>query len=146
VAVGESFTLTLVADGVSGKPDLQSLEENFDLLSTSTRREVQIINGEMSDLQSWDIQLMPRRLGDLVIPSLRLEQVSSQPLTIKVVEQQALQAQGQERDVFIEVDIDNESPFVQSQVIYSVRFFSAVRISEAELSEPATRLKYRQHH
>ncbi len=138
VAVGESFTLTLVADGVSGKPDLQSLEENFDLLSTSTRREVQIINGEMSDLQSWDIQLMPRRLGDLVIPSLRLEQVSSQPLTIKVVEQQALQAQGQERDVFIEVDIDNESPFVQSQVIYSVRFFSAVRISEAELSEPAT--------
>ena len=96
VAVGESFTLTLVADGVSGKPDLQSLEENFDLLSTSTRREVQIINGEMSDLQSWDIQLMPRRLGDLVIPSLRLEGAISQPLTIKVVEQQALQAQGQE--------------------------------------------------
>ena len=138
VAVGESFTLTLVADGVSGKPDLHSLEENFDVLSTSTRREVQIINGEMSDLQSWDIELMPRRLGDLLIPPLRLEQASSQPLTIKVVERQALQGQGRERDVFIEVDIDNESPFVQSQVIYTVRFFSAVRISEAELSEPAT--------
>ena len=136
VAVGESFTLIVVADGVTGQPELAPLRVDFEVLRTSTRREVQITDGVMLDLQTWDIELMPLRTGRLEIPVLTLKGVASQPLSINVVEQTAVQAGSDERDLFIEVNIDEPSPFVQAQAIYKIRFFSALRVSEAELSEP----------
>lgn len=138
VSSGESLTLTLVADGVTGQPDLSPLETDFEVLGTSTRREVTIVNGEMSDLQSWDVELMPQRTGQIVIPALQLEQVSSQPVEIEVVEGTVSTAAGKTRDTFIEIEVDNATPFVQSQVLYTVRFYSAIRINEADLTAPVS--------
>jgi len=138
VGIGESFTLIVVADGVTGQPELGPLRVDFEVLRTSTRREVQIVNGEMSDLQSWDIELLPLRTGRIEIPALNLKGVISQPLSIDVVEREAVDTSGDERDLFIEVNIDEPSPFVQAQAVYKVRFFSALRITEAELSEPVS--------
>ena len=128
----------VVADGVTGQPELGPLRVDFEVLRTSTRREVQIINGEMSDLQTWDIELMPLRTGRIEIPALNLQGVTSQPVSIDVVERTATQNDSDERDLFIEVNIDEPSPFVQAQAVYKVRFFSALRITEAELSEPVS--------
>ena len=53
VAVGESFTLIVVADGVTGQPELAPLRVDFEVLRTSTRREVQItINSVIGDFNS----------------------------------------------------------------------------------------------
>ncbi len=138
VSSGESLTLTLVADGVTGQPDLSPLEGDFEVLGTSTRREVTIVNGELSDLQSWDVELMPQRIGKIVIPALNLEGSSSQPVEIEVVEGTAGTAEGKTRDTFVEIEVDTESPFVQSQVLYTIRFYSAIRINEADLTAPSS--------
>ena len=135
LSIDESLVLTIVSDGIQGQPDLAPLSKDFEVLGTSTRREVKIINGQMSDLQSWDVELIPRRTGDLTIPPLSLQGVSSNPVEVQVSAAASTpqQAQG---TVFLEVNIDNPSPMVQAQVIYTVRFFSAVRIVDGELSEP----------
>ena len=135
LSIDESVVLTIVSDGVTGQPELSPLSIDFEVLGTSTRREVKIIQGVMSDLQSWDIEMIPKRTGELEIPSLTLKGFSSNPLTITVTEAATGQQQAQ-GTVFLEVNIDNPSPMLQAQVIYTVRFYSAVRIVDGELSEP----------
>ncbi len=135
LSIDESLVLTIVSDGIQGQPDLAPLATDFEVLGTSTRREVKIINGAMSELQSWDIEMIPKRTGTLVIPPLSLQGVSSNPVEVQVSAAATGQQQAQ-GTVFLEVNIDNPSPMVQAQVIYTVRFFSAVRIVDGELSEP----------
>lgn len=135
LAIDESLVLTVVTDGIQGQPDLAPLSKDFEVLGTSSRREVKIINGEMSDLQSWDIEMIPKRTGSLIIPPLSLQGVSSNPVEVQVSAAATSQQQTQ-GTVFLEVNIDNPSPLVQAQVIYTVRFFSAVRIVDGELTEP----------
>lgn len=135
LSIDESLVLTIVSDGLSGQPELSPLSRDFEVLGTSTRREVKIIQGIMSELQSWDIEMIPKRTGELEIPSLTLKGFSSNPLTIRVSDAPTGQQQAQ-GTVFLEVNIDNPSPMLQAQVIYTVRFYSAVRIVDGELSEP----------
>ncbi len=137
LSIDESLVLTIVSDGLTGQPELSPLSKDFEVLGTSTRREVKIIQGVMSDLQSWDIEMIPKRTGELEIPSLTLKGFSSNALTVNVTDAPSAQAQAQ-GPVFLEVNIDNPSPMLQAQVIYTVRFYSAVRIVDGELSEPVS--------
>lgn len=135
LSVDESLVLTIVADGITGQPQLSPLSRDFEVVGTSTRREVKIIQGVMNDLQSWEIEMIPKRTGDLEIPSLTLQGFASNALTVRVTEAASAQQQAK-GSVFLEVNIDNSSPMLQAQVIYTVRFYSAVRIVDGEMSEP----------
>jgi hypothetical protein len=62
--------------------------------------------------------------------------VRSQPITITVGESR--QSQGDTPDLFLETEVSPQSPYVQSQLTYTVRVFHAVALQSGQLSEPAS--------
>ena len=136
LTLDQSLTLTIVADGVTGDLDLAPLSNDFEIIGTSQSREIKIVNGQTTDVQSWRIDLQPARVGDLLIPELSVNGFSTQPITVAVTEPDPSVTGAVDAEVFLEVEIDNPQPYVQAQIIYTIRFFSAVRIVDGKMSEP----------
>lgn len=130
---GETFLLTIQSD--DSTPELDVLEPFFNILGTSRSSKVSFINGAMSSLKEWLITLSPKNTGVSVIPSITVGKEKTQPIRIEVVKAKVLNA-AQGADIFLEVSLDSNSPYVQSQVIYIARLFRAVEIREGSLTEP----------
>lgn len=139
VVEGDTLLLTIESDdGGASQPDMGALSGAFDVLGTSTSNQTNIINGVMSRKKSWRISLMPKRLGTIEIPALRVGRDQTEPLQIEVVEASAATVPGAGDDVFIEVDIEgaNDGIYVQQQVPIAVRLYSAYPIVEGALEAP----------
>ena len=65
VPEGGALTLIIESDTAqsSNGPDLTELRKDFDVLATSTNSETRIINGNVSHLTRWLVQLRPRHAG-----------------------------------------------------------------------------------
>lgn len=136
IADGETVVLTIVASGQRGaEPDTAPLESNFEILGTSTGSQVSIINGRTEARTTWRLTLLPRRTGKLTIPALTIGGERSPPMEIEVG---ALGSTGHGKtpNVFVETEIDTTTPYVQGQVIYSVRLFHAVELASGSLDVP----------
>lgn len=136
IALDESFTLILERSGESGQePDLSVLGADFEVLGSSRSSSIQILNGQYSATEQWSLTLMARRAGRLVIPPIPVGGESSQPVTIDV-RPPAVGAAGAMGDFHLEAEIEPVRAYVQSQVVYTVRFFQAAYVRNASLSEP----------
>ena len=72
-APGETVTLNIEgADASSGAPDLSPLQQDFDVLGTSSSSKVEIVNGVAKSSTQLGIALRPRHAGTLTIPSLQI--------------------------------------------------------------------------
>ena len=78
--------------------------------------------------------LAPKRTGKLTIPALHLGAGTSAPLTLEVMPGAQAAKIGEARPVLLEVEAQPQQPYVQGQVIYSVRVLSRVPLREASLS------------
>lgn len=141
VAMNESFRLIFEADGrVDDDPDFKVLEQSFDIRSQSQGTTMQIINGQVSQARQWTLVLMPKRSGRLVVPPVSFGKDKSQSLVVGVTEQAAATDADSNSALFIEVSAKSAmgegEAYVQSQVVYNVRFFRAVNVANASLSEP----------
>lgn len=135
VAANESLQLTLEADSdPDGDPDFSPLKRDFDILSHATGSNVQIINGRVKRSVQWVLGLMPKRAGDLEIPTIAFGRDRSPGIPLKVV--QALATDPASADVFLEVEATPRTPYVQQQVIYTVRLYRAADTANATLSAP----------
>lgn len=133
LSIQETFTLSLRYSGQSRSgPDLEPLQEDFEILNTQQSNQMQIINGRMASNTDWHIALAPKRSGQFTIPALTLDNASSQPINIKV-EAQNQSAQSGGQSVFVEVETDKDSAYVQEQIIVTIRLFTAVPLSNIEL-------------
>lgn len=132
VSIDETVTLTVTATDLEGELDSSSLEREFDVVGRSRSTQVDVLNGVRRDRASWVLELAPRRLGLLTVPPVAVAGVLSSPLTLEVV----APAAGSSRDLFVEAEIDERSPWVQSQALLTVRVFQAVDFIDAGLSEP----------
>lgn len=137
VGAGESVTLTLSSsDDLSGSPDLSALQQNFDILGQSQNTSYQFINGSSSRTTQWQISLMPKHGGKILIPSLTIDGEQSQPLLLAVTADSARTAP-QSGDLFLEAEATPRSVYVQQQVIYTVKLYRKVSLGNgATLSEP----------
>ncbi|MBF0447187.1 MAG: protein BatD [Magnetococcales bacterium] len=140
VALNESFQLNFEADGEADvQPDFSPLEESFDILGRQQSSRLNIINGERSRTVTWTLTLMPKQTGKVAIPSIKFGSTHSKPTFITVVDAATLTppASGPSTpDLFFEVKTDVTNPYVQSQVVLTVRFFRAIQIASATMSEP----------
>lgn len=138
VGADESVELRVVVTGkASGQPDFSVLEKDFDILTQSSTNSMQVINGRTSHSVIYRLDLMPKRSGRLQIPPISIGPESSGPLELVVRE--AGTAAGKAKtaaDLFLEVDVDRQDPYIHSQVIYTVRLYLAVSLASASLSEP----------
>lgn len=134
---GDSFQLTLSLDQQTViHPDTSSLDQDFEVLGMASGSSINIINGEKTARTTWTITLRPKSLGLLTIPPLSINGEATHPLTIRVVEPPAGGAKA-ERDVFVETEVSSEAPYVQEMLVYTVKIYFAVDLTEGSLSDPA---------
>jgi len=135
VAIDESFQLVFDSDEqTSGQPDFSPLEKEFTIMNTSNRNSTQIINGKVSYSQQWVLTMLAEKTGQLTIPAIRFGQSLSPERSINVVRGNTGTAV--QDDVFIEASVDSSRPYVQAQVVYTVKLFRAIATSNATLSDP----------
>ncbi len=135
---GDTLTLTIEADGrqKDERPDLSVVEGDFRILGTGSGTQIQIINGRRSDTQRWTVVLEPKRVGRLRGPSIPVGSEKTRPLTLEVSEIPVQDTAGEQAELFIEMESDSATGFVQQQIPLTVRLFSALPIRDGVLTEP----------
>lgn len=135
VGFNESFQITFTAsEQPDGNPDFSPLQGNFEVLDQQRSSSTSLVNGRVSRSEQWIVRAMAKQTGELLIPPIAFGNDLSKPLKIVVSENQN---QPQSNDeVFMEVEATPEKPYVQSQVLYTLRLYRRVQITQATLSEP----------
>lgn len=136
IEMGDIISLRVVADfqNYSETPDFDSLKDQFEVLGTQRSSNMQIINGQYSSTTEWLAQLTPKKGGELRIPSFKVEDTRSAPITINVVQAKAY---GTKNSVtFIEAELNKTQAFVQEEVLYTLRFFHLGRLVDGSIRPP----------
>ncbi len=135
ISANQSVTLTIEVQGdISGMADFEPLREDFDIISRRAGTQVQFINGKVSRTRTWNLTLRPKRQGILTIPALAIGTDLSPELELEVAEGKI--ANDPNEDLFIEVEVEPKNPYVQQQIIYTVRLNHAIKLGNASLSQP----------
>jgi hypothetical protein len=135
VNLNESFQLIFSAnDDPDGKPDFSVLQQQFEVLNQQRSSSSSWVNGKSQHNQQWTLTVMAKQAGELLIPPVAFGDDVSKPLKLTVTDKPSNLANNE--DLFLEVQATPDKPFVQSQVIYSLRLYSRVQIAQASLSEP----------
>jgi hypothetical protein len=138
VNIDESFQIIFTAtESPDDDPDFSPLEQDFDILSQSNNSNSSWINGKSSKTIQWTLTVMAKQAGDLIIPVVKFGNDITQPLSILVIQGKATGKNiNTDEDLFLEVEATPESPYIQSQVLYTMRLYRKVDISQASLDEP----------
>lgn len=135
----ESLTYTIRVEGaVRDEPEIGPLAERFDVLSRSSSSRIQIVNGQTSQVTEWQFQLMPKAAagaGELTVPPLRIGRLSTNPLTVRVLPPETGTGEAP-ADIFMEVEAEPSTVYVQSQVVFTLRLFVGVATGRATLTPP----------
>ncbi len=142
VSLDESFHLIYESDSsVDDDPDFSVLAKDFEILSSSQSTNMRSVNGSWSLKKSWDLTLISKDAGIFTIPSVQFGSDMSPAVRVTVKPAGSKDAPGGSSSLkpyFIEVSTDKKQAWIQSEIIYTVRFFTNVQISRPTLSEPET--------
>lgn len=117
---GESVLLYIKGEHLSELPDVSALSKEFDVLD-SRRSNSQVIEGGIIKSQFlMRFELLPKNLGQTTIPSFTADGISTQSITVDVVERGTPGAVPRDK-VFAEVTLDKDKVYVQAQAILSLR-------------------------
>jgi len=137
VSITDSFQVIFETDqDVSERPDFSPLQRNFDILGTSQSTSVNIINMSMRRSSRWVVDLMAKHEGELVIPAIIIGNEGTNIVKVTVKPATAAVNGAPTGEVYMEVEVDNPTPYVQGQFIYTVRLMRTVQTDNASLTEP----------
>lgn len=137
VSIDESFTLTFSAQETpDDDPDFHALDQDFEVLAQNQSNQFSLDNGRASRRIEWQVTVMAKRTGALEIPPIPFGKDRSEPFSVTVTQGSARRGNSGNGEVFLEVEAEPKSPYVQAQVIYTVRVLSRVSFGEARLSTP----------
>ena len=134
--LGESLTLTIASDkSTNSQPDFTLLDAVFHVGQTGKSSSTQIINGDVTTQTTWQVLLVPKSLGSHIIPPIQVDGESSQAIKIEVNKPDPdAEAKG---DIFIEIEADKNSAYVQEEILLTVRLLYAINLKNGALSEPS---------
>ena len=137
VALQESFQLIFEAEGkVDDDPDFSPLEKDFEILFTSVSSNMSIINSKITSAKQWQLTLLARKTGQLIIPAVSFGKDKSPPSLI-TVEKTATSGVGQtQQDIFVDVEATPQVAHVQSEIIYTMKLYRSIATSNETLSGP----------
>lgn len=134
ISSNESLTLTLSYTGQAmGAPDFSALEKDFDIVSRQQQSQLSLGFGANTATTDWVLALVPKRTGELVIPSFHFKGEVSDAITIRVSEAKASSDSSQA--IFMETELDKTTAYVQSQVILTLRLNTSVMLSSVDIPE-----------
>ena len=136
---GETLTLTLTSDDFNAAaPNLKVLQKDFQILGSSQSSSINIINGSQTSTKSFQIELMPRHPGTLIIPSLPFKNGQTKPITVTVTKTIAPSPYNRlTRGLSITASLDHPQTYVGAQVLYTLQIQSAITINNANVVPPA---------
>ena len=160
VAINEQLVLTLVVAGDQSNlppPQLPSMPR-FNVHNAGRSTNFSFVNGRISSSVQYTFVLVPRLIGNAVIPPISVsngrEQAQSQPIQVTILRPEATPpassaaparaapqprgsrapararpgSESQAPDMYVTAEIDKSSPYVNEQTILTVRFHTAVRL------------------
>ena len=131
----ESFTYTIRAEGsVRGEPELGALKQQFDVLASSSGKRIGIVNGRASEVTTWTFELMPKKAGEFTIPQVRVGALQTNSVALRVTPPPT--ASAAPADIFMELEAQPSTVYVQSQVVVTLRLFIGVSTGRATLTAP----------
>jgi hypothetical protein len=135
IQLGETVTLNIESDQPgAGEPDLSALGSAVRVVGSSSSTQISLINGQQSRRTLWGVVLEPLEVGVLGIPAIEIRGERTEPLEVRV---RAPAADVRpDADLLLEVEAEPENPYVQQQVIYTVRLLYAVTLLDGQLDEP----------
>ncbi len=135
ITLADSLILTLRANAGEDLSviDLSELRVDFDVANTSTSSRLSIVNGKSERSTELKIVLLPTRDGSLRIPSLAVQGQRTQAIDITV--SKAPSGIDSSQDVFVEAEIDQNSVYVQSQLIHTFRIYQAIELTDRGRSQ-----------
>jgi hypothetical protein len=138
VLLNESFQIIFEAEGdIDGDPDFSPLQNDFQVLSTVQSSNFSVVNGRISSSKRWTITAMANSGGTLTIPPIAFGQDTSPAISLEVKANNNGIANSQiQDDIFLEATATPLNPYVQSQVIYTLKLYRSVAIAKASLAEP----------
>lgn len=138
VQMGQPFRLTLTLDDEAGLPDLTPLRKDFTVVGTERSINYTVINGQARSVNQWIIMLMPKRTGMLTIPAIRIGQEQTAATTVEVMEDQPDETQSMDepKDIMLLTEVSDEHPYVNQQVIYTVKLYYNRRLLDADYQTP----------
>ncbi|EGH98353.1 BatD family protein [Pseudomonas syringae] len=135
---GETVELTLETDDVTqfGKPDMSSLEASFEVRDTRQLNSLKTLDGSSQATTRWIVTLLPRETGSVIIPSLQLGELKSQPLTLQVMQSETKEPTSHLASIFIEASLDQDSVYVQAQAVLTLRVYHSVSLFDDSSLNP----------
>jgi hypothetical protein len=136
-ALGDTVTLNIEGpDALSARPDLSPLQNDFDVLGTSSSSNVQIINGTSRSTTQLGIALRPKHAGTLAIPALQIGGERTQSLTLQVTPAPTGAQGGPGDPAFLEASVSTPAPYVGQQDVYTLKLFYAGSLTGGQLEDP----------
>ncbi len=137
VSVDETFQILFTAsESPDSDPDFSPLEQDFTIQNQSQSSRTEFVNGKLNRLIQWAVTVMANDSGNLIIPVIKFGSDASQALKINVSPSSTATKTSRDDDLFLEVSANTEKPFIQSQVLYTVKLYRRVDLAKANLSEP----------
>ncbi len=129
-----NFSVTIQGKGDSLPPTLPSLP-NFQVKSQGSSSSIQIVNGKKASSVTFNYQLIPKSVGTFTIAPITMEidgnPYLTAPITINVKKQ--VYQPGTQSDIFAEAYISNNQPFINEQIIFTVKLYYKVEIRNLSL-------------
>lgn len=134
INMDESLELKLAIDQqiLFGEPDFTGLSKDFKIASQNRQSRISIVNGRQESFTLWQLSLLPKRVGRLLIPSFQFKGETSDPLEIEV--RTATAATNVDAPVFTEALLDKQSVFVQEQLLLTLRLYTTLSLNSFEMS------------
>jgi hypothetical protein len=155
VSLDDSFHLIYEADSsVDDDPDFAPIYQHFDVLSSSQSTNMRSVNGNWSLKKTWDLSVIAKDVGTVTVPAISFGKDTSPAIRITVKNSTSsnngASSPGTSNNgtsnnqatipakLFVEASVDNETSWIQSQIIYTVRLFRTVNLIGASITEPTT--------
>jgi len=138
VMSNESIVLTVIADDSVDRDSLDTspLLKDFILARTEVSSQTSMVNFKTSRTTRWQIVLIPRQTGKLIIPALSLEGHQSKAINIEVIEQGSAKSSPQQ-DIFITSELSASDVYVQQLLTLTIKLHIGVQLQRGSLTEPS---------
>ena len=135
----EVVQLTLRADfsDTGNGPDLSPLERDFEILGKSQNSQFSFNLGTSTALNFWVVTLMPKSVGTVEIPPIKIGDLESQPIRLTVKSSPQLLDNNGNPPVMIKTEVSEVEPYLQQEVILSVKLYTSVALQNANRSVPS---------
>jgi len=141
ISVGEEISFKVIISGSrqAGFPIIPKVE-GLVFESRGSSSQFQIVNGATSISKTFEFSLEAEKEGQYTIGPVKIEvggqNLTSKSLKLKVAKASKEQKNDMAKYFHVDVDVSNETPYLNEQIIYTFKFSRRVRLQNASVDLP----------